>query len=95
MKHSPFHNMMYRTIVSAIVGIVTGLALGIFIWGLAEIVQYLNSLVYQMPNPGYDSFANSGPFTLSGFTTLGMCFGAIIGAIHGGAFAINENKKKA
>jgi len=91
MKTTPFINVMQKSILSALVGIFAGFFLGCIIWGMSQLASYLNHFIYQTEYSSYGGMF--GPEGLVGLTFLGMCFGAIIGAIHGGAFAVNENKK--
>lgn len=89
MKKTPFNNVITKGVAGAIVGIFAGLLLGVLIWSLQEIVIYLKNTLLHISDYG-----GPGNMPLDMFTILGMCFGALIGSMHGGAIAVSEEKKK-
>ncbi len=86
-KKTIFDKVIYKGIMGAIIGIVAGLILGLLIWGLEATVIVIKNMVAK------DPFAATNPIPVEVITMLGMCFGAIIGSMHGGATAIAEEKK--
>ena len=78
--------VVYQSIVGAVLGIFAGLILGLLIWSLSRLVVSFRINIAHIPGN------NDMPLDI--FTILGMCFGALIGGINGGAIALAEEKKQ-
>ncbi|MCC7197517.1 hypothetical protein IT413_04980 [Candidatus Peregrinibacteria bacterium] len=84
-----FNNVIYKGILGAITGIVSGFVLGLLIFAL----QQIGIMFYYKLLVGADGYGTGGP-PFEFFISLGMCFGAIIGSVFGAIAALKEDKKK-
>ena len=97
MKHENeiFVRVISESIAGALVGIVAGALLGLLIWGLQIPLNWLNHLLDPTSAPlGEMMYRNTNIWPNASFPeSLGMAFGAIIGAVMGGKAAFAKYKK--
>lgn len=82
MKINPFHFVMSRGILGAVIGVITGLFLAVLIWGLEMAIIWISN---------ERSF---GIIPLAVLTLPSMCLGAIIGCAAAVGTASREQNKK-
>jgi hypothetical protein len=89
LQKTLFNRVIYKGVLGAVMGIISGFVLGLLIF----VLQQIGIMFYYKLLVAADGYGTGAP-PFEFFITLSMCFGALIGSIFGSIAALKEDKKK-